>query len=88
VAFGRALLAAQREAPTFLIESPQGEEFEMRNANRQIVLKSRPSGLAGPEHFEEVTAPIRMPDVGEVLVESIYLSVDPAMRVWMDRNPG
>jgi NADPH-dependent curcumin reductase CurA len=88
MAFGRGLLASQREASTFLIESPQEEEFEMRNVNRQIILKSRPSGLAGPEHFEEVTAPIRMPEEGEVLVASIYLSVDPAMRVWMDRNPG
>jgi NADPH-dependent curcumin reductase CurA len=88
MAFGRALLAAQYETSTFLIELPQEEEFEMGNANRQIILKSRPSGLAGPEHFEEATAPIRMPDKGEVLVESVYLSIDPAMRVWMDKNPG
>ena len=47
----------------------------MRNVNRQIILKSRPIGLAGPEHFEEVTAPILMPEEGEVLVKSIYLSV-------------
>lgn len=44
--------------------------------------------MAGPEHFEEVTAPVRSPEEGEVLVESVYLSVDPAMRVWMDENPG
>lgn len=60
----------------------------MRNANRQIVLKARPEGLAGPEHFEEATTPIRAPEAGEVLVESVYLSIDPAMRVWMDENPG
>ena len=60
----------------------------MHNANLQIVLKSRPDGLAGPENFEETTAPIRAPEEGEVLVESIYLSIDPAMRVWMDENPG
>lgn len=60
----------------------------MRNANRQLKLKSRPTGLAGPEHFEESVAPIRQPEEGEALVETVYLSVDPAMRVWLKEDPG
>lgn len=60
----------------------------MQNANRQIRLKSRPSGIAGPDNFEEAVEPLRAPEDGEVLVESIYLSIDPAMRVWVNENPG
>ena len=60
----------------------------MRNANRQIRLKSRPTGLAGPDNFEEATAPIRAPEDGEALLETVYLSVDPAMRVWLYEDPG
>lgn len=60
----------------------------MRNANRQLRLKARPEGLAGPEHFEEATVPIRQPEADEALLETLYLSVDPAMRVWLKADPG
>ena len=50
----------------------------MRNANRQLKLKARPEGLAGPEHFEEAVTPIRQPGPDEVLLETVYVSVDPA----------
>jgi hypothetical protein len=60
----------------------------MRNANRRIVLRARPTGIAGPEHFAEETVAIRAPGPGEVLLETLYVSVDPAMRVWISENPG
>jgi NADPH-dependent curcumin reductase CurA len=60
----------------------------MRNANRRIVLRARPSGIAGPEHFAEETVAIVAPGPGEVLLETLYVSVDPAMRVWISENPG
>ncbi len=60
----------------------------MRNANRRITLKTRPVGLAGPENFAEDVVPIRPPGAGEVLVESLSISIDPAMRVWISENPG
>ncbi|MBI09130.1 MAG: NADP-dependent oxidoreductase [Rhodospirillaceae bacterium] len=60
----------------------------MRNANRQLRLKARPEGLAGPENFEETIAPIRQPQEGEALLSTVYLSVDPAMRVWLKEDPG
>jgi NADPH-dependent curcumin reductase len=54
-----------------------------QDANRQVRLKSRPSGIPQAEHFELVDAAI--PDVadGQVRVRNIYLSVDPAMRGWV-----
>ena len=54
-----------------------------RRVNRQVRLKSRPSGIPEAEHFEIVEAPVPdLPD-GGVLVRNIYLSIDPAMRGWV-----
>jgi hypothetical protein len=51
--------------------------------NRQVRLKSRPSGIPQAEHFELVSAPV--PDLrdGQFLVRNAFLSVDPAMRGWV-----
>ncbi|MFC3123507.1 NADP-dependent oxidoreductase [Pseudoroseomonas globiformis] len=52
----------------------------MAEANLQILLKSRPEGRPGPEHFELVQSPIPEPRHGEVLVRHRFLSLDPYMR--------
>src|SRR5262245_10492980 len=52
-------------------------------ANRQVRLKSRPSGIPQAQHFEIVEAPVPGPADGQVLVRNIYLSVEPAMRGWV-----
>lgn len=54
-----------------------------RRPNRQVRLKSRPSGIPRSEHFEIVDAPVPAVSDGQVLVRNIYLSVDPAMRGWV-----
>ena len=54
-----------------------------QRVNRQVRLKSRPSGIPQAEHFEIVEAPAPDPSNGQVLVRNIYLSVDPAMRGWV-----
>jgi NADPH-dependent curcumin reductase CurA len=51
--------------------------------NRQVRLKSRPSGIPEARHFEIVEAPLPGLGEGEVLVRNIYLSVEPAMRGWV-----
>jgi len=48
--------------------------------NRQIVLKRRPVGLPRPDDFELVESSAPAPGDGEVLVRTIYLSLDPYMR--------
>jgi len=60
----------------------------MQNSNRCITVKARPTGIPGPEHFAEQTVPVRPPDDGEVLVETLYISIDPAMRSWISESPG
>ena len=51
--------------------------------NRQVILKSRPSGIPQAEHFEIVQRRVPEPGPGQLLVRNIYLSVDPAMRGWV-----
>ncbi len=61
---------------------------EPATTNRTIVVASRPTGKPGPENFASRTVPVRAPVDGEVLLESLYLSIDPAMRVWLEEDPG
>ncbi|HVG30746.1 MAG TPA: NADP-dependent oxidoreductase [Pyrinomonadaceae bacterium] len=55
--------------------------------NRQFKLISRPVGMVKRSDFEFVTAPAGEPAPGEVLVRVQYISVDPAMRGWMNEGP-
>jgi len=48
--------------------------------NRQITLASRPLGLPRVSDFQLTYSPMPSPGAGEVLVRSIYLSLDPYMR--------
>ncbi len=52
----------------------------MTSINRALVLGDYPSGAPGARHFQLVETPLPEPARGEVLVRSIYLSVDPYMR--------
>ncbi|HEY2756502.1 MAG TPA: NADP-dependent oxidoreductase [Pseudolabrys sp.] len=51
--------------------------------NRQVRLKSRPSGIPQAEHFEIIEAPVPPLRDKEFLVRNEYLSVEPAMRGWV-----
>ncbi|HET7577732.1 MAG TPA: NADP-dependent oxidoreductase [Bacillales bacterium] len=48
--------------------------------NQRIILKSRPEAMPTEDHFNFEKAPLPEPDEGEVLVKTLYLSVDPYMR--------
>jgi NADPH-dependent curcumin reductase CurA len=52
--------------------------------NRQFRLISRPVGMLKRSDFEFITVPAAEPGAGEVLVRVLYLSLDPAMRGWMN----
>jgi NADPH-dependent curcumin reductase len=51
--------------------------------NRQYRLASRPQGMVSRENFDLVQEPAREPGDGELLIETEYISLDPAMRGWM-----
>jgi NADPH-dependent curcumin reductase CurA len=48
--------------------------------SREIHLVSRPSGMPAPENFALVETQVPDAADGQVLVENLYMSVDPAMR--------
>ncbi|MEW6736869.1 MAG: NADP-dependent oxidoreductase [Acidobacteriota bacterium] len=54
--------------------------------NRRFKLSSRPVGMVKRSDFEFTTEPVGEPGAGEVLVKVLYLSLDPAMRGWMNEG--
>jgi hypothetical protein len=56
-------------------------------ANRQIILASRPTGAPTPDNFRIETQTIPVPTQGQMLLRTIYLSLDPYMRGRMSDAP-
>jgi hypothetical protein len=54
--------------------------------NRQYRLARRPSGMPVREDWSFTTEPAGEPDDGGVLVKTLALSLDPAMRGWMNEG--
>jgi hypothetical protein len=52
-------------------------------ANHQWILRRRPVGEIGPGDLEYVTRETAPLAEGEVLVRTVYLSLDPTNRIWM-----
>lgn len=55
-------------------------------SNRQFLLAKRPSGDARREDFTYQEVPVSALADGQILVRSKYLSLDPAMRGWMNEG--
>ena len=56
--------------------------------NHRLLLAARPAGIPGPVNFTADAVPVRTPGPGEALLETLYLSIDPAMRSWMSEGTG
>jgi NADPH-dependent curcumin reductase CurA len=56
----------------------------MDRANHQFQLAARPVGLPKPSDWRYAEGPVPEPGDGEVLVKILYVSLDPAMRGWMN----
>ena len=54
--------------------------------NHQFRLAKRPVGMVQRSDFEYAQAPVAEPGEGEVLVKILYVSLDPAMRGWMNEG--
>ena len=52
--------------------------------NHQFQLAARPVGLPKASDWSYTEEPVAEPGDGEVLVKVLYLSLDPAMRGWMN----
>lgn len=51
---------------------------------RRVLLKNRPHGIPQAQDFEVVRTPLPAVGPGEFLVRNHYLSVEPAMRGWVN----
>ena len=58
----------------------------MHAVNRQFRLAARPVGLPRRSDWNITEEPVREPGDGEVLVKVLYISLDPAMRGWMNEG--
>ncbi|HET6356207.1 NADP-dependent oxidoreductase [Streptomyces sp.] len=56
----------------------------MSRTNRQLRLAARPVGEPRSTDWQQVEEPVAEPGDGEFLVQVLYLSIDPAMRGWMN----
>lgn len=54
--------------------------------NRQFLLARRPTGPATREDFTFQTVPVAEPASRQIVVKNEYLSLDPAMRGWMNEG--
>lgn len=54
--------------------------------NRQFLLAKRPVGAATRDTFTYQQVPVGQPKEGQILVKNQYLSLDPAMRGWMNEG--
>ncbi len=60
----------------------------MARNNRQWVLRQRPMGLIKAGDLELVETTVPEPAEGEILVRTVYLSLDPTNRTWMNDTEG
>ena len=58
----------------------------MAEINRQWLLASRPVGGVKESDFSWRETPVPQPEEGQILVRTLYLSFDPAMRAWMNER--
>jgi len=56
----------------------------MSQTNRQVRLAARPSGLPRPADWQFTNEAVPAPGPGEFVTEISHLSIDPAMRGWMN----
>ncbi|HJT83537.1 MAG TPA: NADP-dependent oxidoreductase [Nitrososphaeraceae archaeon] len=54
--------------------------------SKEIRLKERPSGLITEENFELVEVKVQEPGQGEFLVQNLWISVDPHMRIYLTKG--
>ena len=87
----RGFFAAERANGRFESQARAGdtnqtteERQPMDVANHQFKLAARPVGLPKATDWHYGESPVAEPGDGEVLVKILYISLDPAMRGWMN----
>ncbi len=79
------LAAPGRECQTRMVRGDTDEGCKQMDAvNHQVRLAARPVGLPKPSDWSYTEEPVPEPGEGQVLVKVLYVSLDPAMRGWMN----
>ena len=58
----------------------------MNVVNHQFRLAARPVGMPGTSNWSLTEEPLEDPREGEFIVKLLYISLDPAMRGWMNEG--
>lgn len=80
------LLHTQAACKSAGTASPNQREPPMPQTNRRFLLAKRPVGAVRRDDFTYEQVPTTAPADGQVLVKNLYLSLDPAMRGWMNEG--
>lgn len=59
----------------------------MSTMNRQWLLRSKPTGEVSRDNFQWREVPVTEPAEGEILVRTVYISIDPVQRYWLSEKP-
>jgi NADPH-dependent curcumin reductase CurA len=57
------------------------------NTNQQIIFTKRPNGIPSLQNFSLQKVPVPQPEEGQILIKTIYFSLDPYMRGRMNEGP-
>src|SRR5205823_15101458 len=72
--------------PTSEISSPDAPFAVRDRINHQFRMAARPVGLPTREDWAYTEEAVAEPGEGELLVKVLYISLDPAMRGWMNEG--
>src|SRR5579872_5068639 len=87
---GRGYRLRPRGCPHLAIKTrssgrlPGEKGAAMSLVNHQFRLAARPVGMPKRSDWNYTEEPVREPADGEVVVKVLYVSLDPAMRGWMN----
>jgi NADPH-dependent curcumin reductase CurA len=80
-----------RASPSFdlsrLLPSLVTKEYYTVNSSQQIVLAQRPHGHVSLEDFRLEDVALPELEAGDVALETLFISIDPAIRGWLDDRP-
>ncbi len=55
--------------------------------NKKLILDKRPQGMPTADTWSIMTESVEQPHEGEIIIKNEFISLDPAMRGWMDDRP-
>src|SRR5919108_2563852 len=67
-----------------IIIKTEGEGVRSRRVTRRFRLRRRPNGAVAEADLELVEEPVTPVGPGQALIRTLWLSIDPSNRIWMN----